>query len=347
MASTYQESGIFSRYGIRYLSNFDGPGLRLQVMVMIRVTYYLLRELIGGNIFLVHFHSASRGSFWRVALLSAVVRIFRVPYIVHMHSGEFENFFYHECGSLSRRIIRSVLTCSKLVFCLTEGWRLKFLSIAPKANWIVLPNPVLFPPAHQSMIQGGAPNILYLGRVVEKKGIYDLLHAFAEVVKIFPACRLRIGGDGETLSVKEVAGTLNVLGNVDFLGWIDGERKAIALAHSTMLVVPSHFEAFGVAILEAMAYGKPVVATNVGGIPEIVSDGVHGLLVPPSMPSELADKLLMLLSNPTLARSMGAAGRAEVKSKYSTSCVECVLANAYESCGVTNWESRSDRTEHL
>jgi glycosyltransferase involved in cell wall biosynthesis len=83
-----------------------------------------------------------------------------------------------------------------------------------------------------------------------------------------------------------------------------------------LFVCPSLYEGFGIAIVEAMAAGRPVVASNTGGIPEIVADGDTGLLVPPGNPTALAEAIASLLSDPARARAMGARGRQRVRERF-------------------------------
>jgi glycosyltransferase involved in cell wall biosynthesis len=99
-----------------------------------------------------------------------------------------------------------------------------------------------------------------------------------------------------------------------------------------LFVLPSLYEGFGIAILEAMAAGRPVVATAVGGIPEVVVHGETGLLVPPGDPVALADALHELLAHPERARALGARGRERAREKFRIESIVRQHEALYEAC---------------
>lgn len=146
----------------------------------------------------------------------------------------------------------------------------------------------------------------------------------------FPDLKLRIGGDGDLQQTKDAAKRCGVENAVRFEGWVSGREKESLIGQATLLVLPSHYEAFPVSILEAMVHGKPVVATAVGGIPEILIDGQHGLLVPPKDPQALADALIKLLADPEQMARFGAAGRQHAIQNYSAPHVTQMLGRYYD-----------------
>jgi glycosyltransferase involved in cell wall biosynthesis len=147
------------------------------------------------------------------------------------------------------------------------------------------------------------------------KGQTDLLVAFREVLREHPDARLALVGDGVRRPLLErLAEQLGVSARVHFLGF---RRDAPAiLARSALSVSASHAEGISNAILEAMALRLPVVATAVGGSPELVREGVSGFLVPPGAPGALARRIADVLARRELARRMGARGRAIVEREF-------------------------------
>lgn len=169
--------------------------------------------------------------------------------------------------------------------------------------------------------EGFSPNDILIGavsRLTVHKGHEFLFRAMKEVTKKqkhICAKLLVIGSGDEEHNLKELAYKLNLEKNILFFG----VRKNIPDLMKAMdiFVHPSLFEPFGITIVEAMYSGLPVVATNVGGIPEIVKDGETGLLVSPRDYGALADALLRLIEDPAMARSMGENGRAEALLRFS------------------------------
>jgi len=146
-----------------------------------------------------------------------------------------------------------------------------------------------------------------------KYGVGDLIVAFEQVVDRCPYTRLVLAGEGSLeRPLKEVVYSKGLASFVDFVGEIPHRAVPDLLAQCDIFVMPSLREALGVAAIEALSMEVPVVATQVGGIPEVVRDGVTGLLVPPASPRALAEALLRLAENEDLRQRMGREGRRDV-----------------------------------
>jgi starch synthase len=119
--------------------------------------------------------------------------------------------------------------------------------------------------------------------------------------------------------------------NVQLLGHVPWLELCRLYAQATVFVMPSYYEPFGISCLEAMAFGLPVVATNTGGLPDVVEDEVTGILVPPGDPDALASAILTLLKDPARARKMGKAGRERVLANFTADDVVRQMLRVYES----------------
>ena len=165
-------------------------------------------------------------------------------------------------------------------------------------------------------------------------GIEHLIHAFAVLRgrPLAPGLRLLIVGDGaERRPLERLAAALGVGTVTEFVGSVPHDRIPEYLRRFSIYVAPSvHEESFGVAVLEASACGVPVVASKVGGLPEVVQDGVTGLLVPPADHVALADALEGLLKNRTLRRQMGEQGRQFVHASYAWDTTALTMEALYE-----------------
>jgi glycosyltransferase involved in cell wall biosynthesis len=136
------------------------------------------------------------------------------------------------------------------------------------------------------------------------KGADVLLDALPGVLDRMPEARVTLAGPGEP-----PAGLPTASDAVRWVGWLDGEAKAHWLDRADIFVLPSTSEGLPVALLEAMAHGLAIAATRVGGIPEVVTDGVEGLLVPPGDRAALTEALVDLLGAPEQARALGCAAQ--------------------------------------
>jgi glycosyltransferase involved in cell wall biosynthesis len=164
---------------------------------------------------------------------------------------------------------------------------------------------------------GGAAVVIGTVAVLEeRKGHRFLLEAAAELKRMGHSLKYRIAGDGsERESLGDLARTLSVEEDVEFLGFVSDVPAF--LSSIDVFVLPSLFEGLGVAALEAMAAAKPVVATSVGGLRELVADRTTGLLVPPADSPALARAIAELVSQRVRMREMGANGRARVREHFT------------------------------
>jgi glycosyltransferase involved in cell wall biosynthesis len=166
----------------------------------------------------------------------------------------------------------------------------------------------------------GDKTVLYVGRLERSKGLHYLIPAFARVLAMVPDATLAIVGKGSDSYVRELklsAKSAGVSDKVAFTGRIPQDLMRDAYAASSVVVLPSLMEGFGISVLESMAASRPCVATRVGAVPEILKDGETGLLVRPADPQELGDAMTRLLSDRGLRIEMGAKGLAVVRREFS------------------------------
>jgi glycogen(starch) synthase len=161
------------------------------------------------------------------------------------------------------------------------------------------------------------PTVLCLGRLVEDKGIDVALNAFAALSEAYPELRVLIAGDGELRSDLEQQAAELGLNNVEFLGWVSPGSVPSLINRSAIVVMPSRQDSFPLTALEAGLLGRPIVATRVGGLPEMIEDGTTGLLVESDDADALGRALSTLLDNTQRAQQMGQAARERVQRKFS------------------------------
>ena len=184
--------------------------------------------------------------------------------------------------------------------------------------------------------------VLLVGRIEPLKGIDSLIEATALLLEHRPEWRGRftaliVGGGGEgdrsrwnaeQCRLDALRGTLGVQDAVRFIGARSQEQLPLVYAAADVVTMPSHYESFGMAALEGLACGRPVVATNAGGPAYIVEDGVSGLLTPPNAPAALADRLEQLLSDDRLLAEMGDAAAARAQ-RFGWPTVACEVLQVY------------------
>lgn len=278
----------------------------------------------------VHIHASAWISCVRKSVFFWLARALGKPVVWHLHAGSDEFSELFERSGLLARYARRVVERADLVVVLTDGWRRRVAAYLGREDRIrVLRNPAPAP------VAGGVdrprePRILYLGRLFPRKGHDDLLRGFAEIADAHPGVRVVFAGSGDIEGTQALASQLGLGARVEFLGWVTGERKTAELLRAAVFALPSHQEASPVSILEAMSAGTPVVATNVGGIPDVVENGVTGLLVEPRDSAMLGSALKALLDDPALGRRLARQAASAMESRAAVSIAEEWMA-AYRS----------------
>jgi glycosyltransferase involved in cell wall biosynthesis len=164
------------------------------------------------------------------------------------------------------------------------------------------------------------PTIACVGRLVARKGVDVLLDAMRIVVRRLPGARLLIAGDGpDRARIEGLVGSMSLAGCVTMRGHVADPQRDPQLSTAWVQAMPSRYaEPSANVIAEAMMRGTAVVATNIGGTPEMVRDGVTGFLVPPADAPQLADRLVLLLGDRGLSERLGAAGRSGALAELTT-----------------------------
>jgi glycosyltransferase involved in cell wall biosynthesis len=192
----------------------------------------------------------------------------------------------------------------------------------------VLPNSVPLPALPDPALQEPG-RILFLGRLETAKGIDELLDAAAALAPRFPQLRLVLGGEGDLAHARRRAAELGIADRVELPGWIGPAARDAELARAAVFCLPSHAEGLPMSMLEAMAAGRPVVVTSVGGIPETIQDRDNGLLVPPRDAAALAAALASVLEDDALRAHLAARARETIEQQYSLAVVGEQLASLY------------------
>ncbi|MES2149185.1 MAG: glycosyltransferase [Pseudomonadota bacterium] len=315
MVCGLRAAGLFERESVRYLaSHSEGPWWRKACAAQFSL-WHTVFACLASRPAVVHAHSASYASFYRKSLLLLVARRAACKTILHVHGGGFARFAGAGSGPLARWWIRHTLEASSVVIALSETWACFLRDYAPRARVVVVPNCVVVGAAATRPAQPG--RILFLGRAQAAKGVYELLAALAVLAPAHPQLRLVIGGDGALPALRQRAAELGVADRLELPGWLDGPARRRELERAAIFCLPSHAEGLPLALLEAMADAKAVVATNVGAIPELVCDHVNGVLVPAGDVAALGAALASLLDDAALRETLGRCARATIVARYS------------------------------
>lgn len=264
---------------------------------------------------IVHLHVSARGSYKRKAIMASMAKKRGKAVILHEHSGEFARDF--EAGDdVYRENLRKTFSSADRVIVLSEEWRDYFAeNVCDADRLVVLHNGVSVPP--EACAPCSHQDILFLGRLDARKSPDVLLRASRSALAVFPDMKLIFGGDGEIERYKTLAKKLGIDDRCEFLGWVSGSDKEALFRRAGIYCLPSKNEGMPMSVLEAMAYGIPTISTAVGGVPQVIRDGVDGLLMGVDDVSGLSALVVKLEGNPELRSELGAAGRARIAACFS------------------------------
>ena len=296
----YARDGVFEKWDVRWIKTHVAGGILHRVLAALYGLCSVIFWMACGRVQLVHTHAAMRGSFWRKSILVFAARILGVPVVVHLHGSEMK-VFYSSSNRFARWCVRSALERADRVVVLSAGWAEYVKVIAPAAKVSVIANysPAI-PLAHNAHGMEKKNNkfvFLFLGALIDRKGIYELLPAFAKLSSEFPDTELWLGGSGEMEKVQAVVDQ-NPLAAVRLLGWVDDITKNQLLMAVDAFVLPSKNENLPLSIIEAMSAALPIISTRIGGIPEMLTDGEEALLIAPGQVDPLYEALRKIRTDP-------------------------------------------------
>ncbi len=234
-------------------------------------------------------------------------KLLKIPYVVW---GQGSDIYLPD--RFTRITSKPILQNADAVLALTEDMKQKMQEIHDR-DISVVPNGIdleRFEISSGDKKEGNAKTIIFVGRLHPVKGVRYLIEAMAIIHQQMPDVKLVIVGDGaERSRMEELVGRLNLNDCIQFTGQVPQESIPRLIHQADVFALSSLSEGLPVVILEGMAAGLPIVATNVGGIPDIIKEGVNGYLVSVKNPEEISDKLLILLQNDEIREMMSTNNR--------------------------------------
>ena len=331
VVDTYRANNLFRRWPVSYVATHGAGTVAQRAALAVRGAGEFASLLAQHRRAVVHLHTAAYGSFWRDSVYMATAIAARCPLIVQLHGGEFDRF-YDASSQPGRGLIRFFLEQAAAVAVPAQRIASWIRSVSPEAHVSCLPNPVPIPAAVHEAARANL--VLFLGRLEPSKGIFDLLEAVSQLRSAVPDVRLVCAGDGNRIAVARYAERLGISDAVKFTGWVGPSGKRALLESAAVYALPSYSEGMPISLLEAMAAGVPAIASPVGGIPEVLVDGVSGLLSAPGDVATLTRLLRKVLIDRKLGERIGAAGRETVRLRFAPERALPRLEEIYADAGL-------------
>lgn len=287
-----------------YQSFKDGNILYRLVYMAIRLITFMF---VVNQYDIIHIHQAADLQALRKCVYIRIQKLAGKKVVLHMHGSRFIAF-YSESSKFIKMYITNQLNKADVVIALQDIWKQQLENIAGVKNCKVVYNGIDL--RNYEDCAEHPENIeyknygLFLGRLGKRKGTYDLIKAANRLTDIktvrCQTFKIKLAGDGEeTNKIKSLANS-----NQEFLGWISGDTKLKLLKQCKFFVLPQYNEGVPIQIIEAMAAGKAIISTNVGGIPDVVSEE-NGFIIEPGDIERLKECMIKLIENDELCRQMG------------------------------------------
>jgi glycosyltransferase involved in cell wall biosynthesis len=330
-----------------HVASLEKESILSNIIIFLRAIRLTFLALIRKQVDIYHIHFSERGSTLRKTIFVLLISSFKKSFILHAHGAAFKEFFEGLPTFLRNFISKYFGKCSKLIV-LSESWKSYYLSAfcLNKTQVEVLKNPVVFPSNIPSRTKHEVVTFCFLGHIGERtgrldqafknlpkqnKGAFDLIRAFALLSEYEQrSAKMVLAGSGDIEQASELASELGIENCVSIYGWLGPEKRDDLLARSDVFVLPSYNEGLPMSMLEAMAWGLPVIVTPVGGIPEVIIDGQNGLLVEPGNLPELVSAMKTLIHKPLIRQTLSDNAKVTIQT-FDINCYLNRLSEIYES----------------
>jgi len=295
--------------------------------------FQLARAIVELGAQIVHLNtSLDARAYWRDLAYLVVAKLCGARVVYQVHGGALPRDFFR--NPLLTALLNAVLRWPEVVVVLASSELRAYEAFLPGRNIVMLPNGIdcaRYTVYSRPLASAGAPlNLIYLGRLAAGKGLRETLEALRLARARGVTARLVIAGSGpEEQSLRELAGKLGLEQDVTFVGPSHAADKVKLFAGSEVMLLPSYSEGLPYALLEAMAAGVVPIVSRVGAMPDVITEGIHGMLVPPRDAGAIARAIAALGEDRSRLSRMSAACCRRVADTYSIGRVAADFAGLY------------------
>jgi glycosyltransferase involved in cell wall biosynthesis len=294
----YTQTSLWEKWHCYWLETHIDKGLLLKFIYYLKAFFLFLVRIPFYQ--LVHLHLSEPPSAFRKLIFIRLAKIFGKPVLVHFHSfstdttieGPRQNLYY------------KVFKASDKIIVLSDKWRSSILQKWPGLSdkLIILYNPC--PVIKPGLNHIKSKSILFAGGLIDRKGYHDLISGFSLIAEKNKQWQLVFAGNGEVEKGMQMATDLKIKDQVVFKGWVNGAVKDDLFRSASIFCLPSYAEGFPMSVLEAWAYGLPVVTTMAGGLADIVIDHENALVTEPGNRKQISTALDNLINDAELRNKL-------------------------------------------
>ena len=284
--------------------------------------FTLFATILFRQVSVVHVNTSMNArAYWRDLVYVAIAKLLRARVLYQVHGGKLPHEFSGGGGRFTR-FVRWTLRIPDMVVVLAQVELDAYRIFVPEQHLVAMPNAIDCRPfAQVPTVRSRSEyplRLAYIGHIAREKGLYETLQGLRLATELGVDARLVVSGEGAELDrLRRYAQALGIAPRIAFIAPVTGSEKIRLLSTTDALVMPSYSEGLPYALLEAMAAGVPVIATPVGAIPDVMSHGTHGLIVPPRDGKAIAEALLKLAGDREQLSWMSRACRKRVRAAFA------------------------------
>lgn len=320
----HERGNQWKKYHCKWIETHRDGSSIIKILLLVKALISFILLLPYSKI--IHIHFSEYSSTRRKILFAKLAKRMKKKIILHFHAPNPDNTYKQY-----PQLYQKMFSLGDIVIVLSEKWKKDILkNINIDSNKIK----VIFNPCPEVSLDENIQKkkyILYAGTLNQRKGYYDLIKAFAAIASQHKDWKLVFAGNGEIEQGKQLASQYNIIEQTIFKGWVNGKDKDLLFKESSIFCLPSYAEGFPMAVLDAWAYGLPVITTPVGGIPEIVNDGENAMLFTPGDTDKLASLLNKLIINKELQDKLSQASIQMSQTQFNIKTINKQIETIYDS----------------
>ncbi len=308
-------------------SYIDGSNVKRGLFSIYAYLHFLL---IYKKFDIFHIHMASYGSTFRKGYYIRFLKKRGKRIILHIHGAEYI-VFYNKLSPQKKKIVNDIWEKADVIIALSEEWKKAFCRLFNHQNIIIVHNGIdasQFKGAYCN-VEEYRNNFLLLGRLGKRKGAYDIIKAVKKLKEKYPEIRVYMAGDGEIAEIKNQITRAGLNNQINVEGWIDFDEKINLMNKVATILLPSYNEGLPMTILEGMSAGKIIISTDVGGIPEVITNDINGILIKPGNIDSLASAMAQVVRDVDFAQKCSRNNINKIEQLYSLSLMHNKIAHIF------------------
>ena len=321
VVKAHQQGTQWKKYNCKWIETHIDTGMFMALWYLFKSYLQFLYHLPFAKI--IHIHLSEPGSAMRKLLYFFPANLFGKKTIVHFHAFSPDTTI----NGSKQWVYRYIFSRAKKVIVLSNSWKEAVNKVFNLDNIEVVYNPCTTIISDKQYPK--QKHILYAGAINARKGYADMIRAFAKIAAVHKDWKIVFAGNGEIEQGKQLAKGLGIEKQCQFLGWVNGEEKDKAFKEASIFCLPSYAEGFPMAVLDAWAYGLPVITTPVGGIPDVAKNEENMLVFEPGNTSKLAEFMDRLITDKKLNDKITEASIDFAKNKFSIKKINKQIEDIY------------------